>query len=150
VEDDFSSGPWTGFYIYSNNRRERMDLALTFKEGLVTGSGSDPVGFFTIRGRYDAETNEARWTKTYPGRHDVAYRGYRDARGIWGTWEIRTRFGLSTRGGFHIWPEAQEGSATAHAEAEIDLPMDAVAPSPAQPAEGKPAAPQVQGRSSRR
>lgn len=128
MEDDFSSGPWTGFYTYDNNRRDRMDLALTFKQGVVSGSGSDPVGFFTIRGRYDAETNEVRWTKTYPGRHDVAYKGYRDARGIWGTWEIRMLVVFTARGGFHIWPEGQGGGATAHAEAEIDHPVDAVSP----------------------
>src|SRR5262245_40820864 len=119
MEEDFVSGPWTGFYTYSNDRRERMDLSLTFKQGVVTGSGNDPVGPFTIQGRYDAESNEVYWTKTYIGRHDVFYKGYRDQRGIWGTWEIR----LSGRGGFHIWPKGQGEGETSHAEAEIDVPI---------------------------
>jgi hypothetical protein len=124
VEDDFTSGPWTGFYTYSNGRRERMDLSLTFRLGVVTGSGTDPVGPFTIQGRYDPESNEIHWTKTYVGRHDVFYKGCRDNRGIWGTWQIR----LSSRGGFHIWPLGQGGGEAERAEAEMDNPVDAVAP----------------------
>jgi hypothetical protein len=124
VEDDFSSGPWTGFYIYSTRRRERMDLSLTFRQGVVSGAGGDPVGSFSIAGRYDAESNEVRWTKTYPGRHDVFYKGYRDNRGIWGTWEIRP--GLT--GGFHIWPEGQGEGEAVRAAAQAD------APAPARPA----------------
>jgi len=124
VEDDFTSGPWTGFYTYSNDRRERMDLSLTFKQGVVTGSGYDPVGPFTIQGRYDAETNDIHWTKTYIGRHDVFYKGCRDNRGIWGTWELMT----GGRGGFHIWPKGQGGGSESAAEAQMDHPVDAVAP----------------------
>ena len=82
MEEDFTSGPWTGFYTYWNDRRERMDLSLTFRQGVVTGSGPDPVGPFTIQGRYDAESNEIHWTKTYPGRHDVFYKGCRDNRDL--------------------------------------------------------------------
>ena len=121
MEDDFTSGPWTGFYIYSNNRRERMDLSLTFKQGVVTGSGIDPVGPFTIQGFYNAESNEVHWTKNYPGRHDVFYKGYRDNRGIWGTWELP----WGGRGGFHIWPEGQGEGAVDHAQADVDVPVKA-------------------------
>ena len=121
VEDDFTSGPWTGFYTYSDSRRERMDLSLTFKQGVVTGSGTDPIGPFTIQGRYDAESNEIHWTKTYLGRHDVFYKGCRDNRGIWGTWELR----LAGRGGFHIWPKGQGEGETFHAEADVDVPVQA-------------------------
>ena len=119
VEDDFTSGPWTGFYNYSNGRRERMDLSLTFKQGVVTGAGTDPVGPFTIQGKYDPETNDIHWTKTYPGRHDVSYRGCRDSRGIWGTWELP----WGARGGFHIWPKGQGEGAVEKAEAEVDVPV---------------------------
>ena len=125
MEDDFGSGPWTGFYTYSTNHRERMDLALTFRQGVVSGAGIDPVGDFSIAGRYDAESNEIHWTKSYPGRHDVFYKGYRDNRGIWGTWQIRP--GL--KGGFHIWPEGQGEGEAQTAAAEIDAPAEpAVAP----------------------
>ena len=119
VEDDFTSGPWTGFYTYATGARERMDLTLTFKQGFVTGSGTDPVGVFTIDGRYDAESNEIHWTKTYLGRHDVFYKGCRDNRGIWGTWELS----YSGRGGFHIWPLGQGEGAVEHVEAEVDVPV---------------------------
>jgi hypothetical protein len=118
MEDDFCSGPWTGFYTYSNRRRERMDLALRFRQGVVSGAGGDPVGSFSITGRYDAETNEIHWTKTYPGRHDVFYQGYRDRRGIWGSWEIRP----GVKGGFHIWPRGQGEGETLLAEADVEAP----------------------------
>ena len=121
VEDDFTSGPWTGFYTYANGRKERMDLSLTFKQGVVTGAGGDPVGPFTLEGRYDAESNEIHWTKTYPGRHDVFYKGCRDNRGIWGTWEIP----LIPRGGFHIWPLGQGEGEASRAEVEVDVPLPA-------------------------
>ena len=54
---------------------------------------------------------ECHWTKTYLGSHEVFYRGFREGKGIWGTWEIGG--GLWGRGGFHIWPKAAgEGAAT--------------------------------------
>lgn len=121
MEDDFTSGPWAGFYTYATGRRERMDLSLTFTQGVVTGAGTDPVGPFTVRGRYDAESNDIRWTKTYLGAHDVCYKGCRDNRGIWGTWELE----LGGRGGFHIWPKGKGEGAAEHARREADVPVQA-------------------------
>ncbi len=106
VSDDlFSSGPWTGFYNYQPRDRHRMDLDLAFAEGSIRGEGNDDVGRFLISGRYDCANLECWWTKTYPGSHDVHYRGFREGKGIWGTWEI----GLHSRGGFHIWPKGAAG-----------------------------------------
>lgn len=118
VEEEFTSGPWTGFYTYSGGRRERMDVSLTFREGTVSGAGSDPVGRFMILGRYDAGSNEIHWTKTYTGAHSVFYKGCRDNRGIWGTWEIHPGW----TGGFHLWPKGQGEGAVEEAEAEIEAP----------------------------
>jgi hypothetical protein len=126
MEDDFTSGPWTGFYVYEDDRRERMDLSLAFREGSVTGSGNDPIGPFSIRGRYDAGKNEVWWTKTYFGSHDVFYKGYRDNRGIWGTWEIHA----CGSGGFHIWPRGEGERRAEAAEADVETPVDVVAPGP--------------------
>lgn len=95
-----------------------MDLSLTFKEGAVSGLGNDPVGPFSLRGRYDAEKNEVWWTKTY-STHDVFYKGFRDAHGIWGTWEIGSGF----RGGFHIWPKGEGPALTEEAEADVEIPV---------------------------
>jgi len=80
-----------------------MDLHLTFAEGTIDGAGNDDVGVFLILGRYNAASGECDWTKTYPGSHDVYYRGFREGKGIWGTWEI----GLLAHGGFHIWPKGE-------------------------------------------
>ncbi len=54
-----------------------MDLHLTFADGLLTGDGTDDLGRFLIQGRYDITNRECWWTKTYPGSHDVIYRGFR-------------------------------------------------------------------------
>ena len=103
----FPSGPWTGFYTYAGKSgKHRMDLSLSFANGRMTGDGSDPVGLFVIAGCFDAGSGECHWTKTYPGAHDVFYRGFREDKGIWGTWEIQQR----ARGGFHIWPLGEENA----------------------------------------
>jgi hypothetical protein len=95
-----------------------MDLELSFREGRIEGVGVDDVGRFVIRGRYDREALECWWTKTYLGGHDVFYRGFREGRGIWGTWEITAL----DHGGFHIWPRT-EGETEAAVEATgLELP----------------------------
>jgi hypothetical protein len=121
-ESLFPSGPWTGFYNYYPGDRHRMDLHLNFASGILSGDGSDDVGRFRIKGRYDAGARQCHWTKSYLGAHDVFYQGYREGKGIWGTWEIGKRF----RGGFHIWPrESGEGEIKAEI-IELAEPVDAV------------------------
>jgi hypothetical protein len=100
----FPSGPWVGFYNYSDDRRKhRMDLMLDFGNRTITGDGNDDVGAFVIRGFFDTNSRECYWTKSYVGAHDVFYRGFREGKGIWGTWEISDEY----HGGFHIWPRSQ-------------------------------------------
>lgn len=138
MDDEYTSGPWTGFYTYAGGHRERMDLSLSFREGRLSGSGSDPVGPFLILGGYDPAKGEVWWTKTYVGAHEVHYKGYRDARGIWGTWEIHPGW----TGGFHIWPRGQGEGAAEEAEADLEAPVEAAAgtrPVPApRPPDGPP------------
>ena len=119
----FPSGPWTGFYNYRPGDRHRMDLQLTFANGNMSGDGVDDIGRFLIRGRYDDTSRECYWTKTYPGSHDVFYRGFREGKGIWGTWEITIR----EHGGFHIWPR-QTAEGDERAETDVaEEPVDAIA-----------------------
>lgn len=100
-----------------------MDLTLTFANGQLDGDGRDDIGIFFVKGRYDAGSGECHWTKTYVGAHDVFYRGFREGKGIWGTWEI----GLWSHGGFHIWPRG-EGSGEAEVEKEeVEAPVNAIA-----------------------
>jgi len=118
----FPSGPWTGFYNYEPGDRHRMRLSLRFANGKLDGDGTDDIGAFCIRGRYDATTKECYWTKSYLGAHDVFYRGFREGKGIWGTWEIS----LFAHGGFHIWPR-QSGEDEAEAESnQLAQPVDAI------------------------
>jgi hypothetical protein len=122
-EDLFPSGPWTGFYNYEPGERHRMDLGLAFANGRMSGDGVDDVGRFLIKGRYDTTTRECYWTKSYIGSHDVFYRGFREGKGIWGTWEIT----ILDHGGFHIWPRAM-GKGEQRTEAATQAqPVDAVA-----------------------
>ena len=80
-----------------------MDLSLTFRAGSMRGKGRDWVGRFIITGRYEVESGKCWWTKGYVGKHDVAYQGFNEGKGIWGTWEVGR---MNWRGGFHIWPHA--------------------------------------------
>ena len=97
---DYPSGQWIGFYTYAAfSQRHLMDLILEFREGIVFGEGADGIGLFGIDGRYFPKEGECSWIKTYIGSHSVRYAGYREKKGIWGTWTID-----DTKGGFHIWP----------------------------------------------
>jgi hypothetical protein len=119
----FPSGPWIGFYVYSRARqqRHRMDLGLTFAAGRITGAGSDDLGKFIISGRFNAQNGHCHWAKRYLGSHDVYYKGFREGRGIWGTWEI-----TFTHGGFHIWPLASGADDGAVATETVEQPVEAV------------------------
>ena len=86
-----------------------MDMHLTFARGSIAGEGNDDIGVFFIRGKYDTSTKECHWTKSYPGSHDVFYRGFREGKGIWGKWELD-----SMSGGFHIWPEVKKRAIWKH------------------------------------
>lgn len=98
---DFPSGQWVGFYTYSQRpqRRYLMDLILEFRGGTISGEGADGIGFFNIAGQYFPKEGECSWTKRYVGQHSVDYVGYREKKGIWGTWTLH-----GAKGGFHIWP----------------------------------------------
>jgi hypothetical protein len=96
----FPSGQWVGFYTYANkSKRYLMDLVLEFRAGRISGEGADGIGFFGIDGCYFPKESECSWIKTYFGSHSVEYSGFREKKGIWGTWTIR-----ESKGGFNIWP----------------------------------------------
>lgn len=119
----YPSGLWVGFYNYQPGDRHRMQLHLAFANGRMSGDGNDDIGRFLIKGGYDPHSLECHWTKSYVGAHDVFYRGFREGKGIWGTWEI----GILNHGGFHIWPR-QTGDGEADAEVNSSAePVDAIA-----------------------
>jgi hypothetical protein len=120
----FPSGPWRGFFLMAHlPGRHQMELQLTFRQGVMTGEGRDMIGPFLIRGRYNTDDGKCRWTKRYIEKHDVAYHGYNEGKGIWGLWEIPPTW----RGGFHIWPEAMGDPTNPKLAEAIDEPVDAVA-----------------------
>jgi hypothetical protein len=90
----------------------------------MTGAGNDEVGRFVVKGQYDTQSLECWWTKTYVGAHEVFYRGFREGKGIWGTWEIT----VHDRGGFHIWPKRDgEGETETASEGKLQPVETAVA-----------------------
>jgi hypothetical protein len=97
-----------------------MEMHLSFRGGVVEGEGRDLVGRFRIRGRYRLEDGKCWWTKHYLGRHDVAYQGYNEGKGIWGAWEIGDRY----RGGFHVWPEGMDDPTRPILHASLDVSLD--------------------------
>lgn len=120
-DTDFPSGPWMGFYTYNQfPGKWRTDLILTFLNGRMTGEGSDAEGPFVIAGAYDSASKECSWTKTYVGAHDVFYEGFREGKGIWGTWKISSL----ARGGFQIWPLGSEGGENEVEQEEEEKPEE--------------------------
>jgi hypothetical protein len=103
--------------------RHRMELHLNFRQGIMTGEGRDMIGQFLIRGKYKVEDGKCAWTKRYVGKHDVAYQGYNEGKGIWGVWEIPPFH----RGGFHIWPTAMGDPTSPRLAESIDEPTEVVA-----------------------
>jgi hypothetical protein len=134
----FPSGPWKGFFLQRLfPGRQWMELSLTFREGNVRGEGRDRVGEFVMRGRYDVETGKCWWTKRYIGQHDIAYGGFNEGKGIWGTWEEPPS--PWNRGGFHIWPEAMGDPTISRLAEEAELPATVTFESPAEVEELVPA-----------
>jgi hypothetical protein len=118
----FPSGPWTGFFLMDHwPGRHQMELHLSFRQGVMTGEGRDRIGPFLIRGKYNLDDGKCHWTKRYIGRHDVAYQGFNEGKGIWGLWEIPP----SWKGGFHIWPEGMGDPTQPHMAEAIDEPVEA-------------------------
>ncbi|GAA3513588.1 hypothetical protein GCM10022393_29230 [Aquimarina addita] len=115
------SGEWEGFYCYNNSpAQHKMDIELSFIDGIVSGSGIDDIAPFKWKGDYNLETLKIRMTKTYP-THTIFYKGDIDENGIWGIWDsladlnknfnpetiqrIMQAFADKIKGGFHIWPK---------------------------------------------
>jgi hypothetical protein len=98
-----------------------MELHLNFRQGTMTGEGRDRIGPFLIRGKYNVDDGKCHWTKRYIGKHDVAYQGYNEGKGIWGLWEIPP----SWRGGFHIWPTGMGDPTAPHLAEGAEVPAEA-------------------------
>ena len=120
----FPSGPWVGFFIQKHPPlgRHEMELALTFRAGVMQGDGRDLVGTFVIIGRYDLGDGHCDWTKYYLGRHEVYYDGFNEGKGIWGGWRIPAQGGApELRGGFYIWPKGTPDPTNSHLAEAISL-----------------------------
>jgi hypothetical protein len=98
----FPTGEWTGFFLQKSlfEGRQKMDLALTFLLGKVSGEGKDVIGTFSMRGRYDLANGKVIIHKYY-AQHHVLYEGWAELdKGVWGVWTLPG----AGREGFHLWP----------------------------------------------
>jgi hypothetical protein len=113
------SGPWSGYYAYGHGGpQHRMNLGLTFSpDGKMSGEGIDDIAPFTIDGIFDPPTNQANWTKSYVGKHNVEYHGVYDQRSICGNWTLPT-----SMGDFCIWPSTMRQRE--NIETEVEQPME--------------------------
>ena len=84
--------------------------------GSIDGDGIDDIGTFAIRGHFNLPTLQARWTKTYTGRHSVEYEGVYDGRNILGTWTLSW-----INGPFRIWPGSSSSGMKIEAADEIEV-----------------------------
>jgi len=126
TDPSFPSGPWTGFFLQRLvPGRHQMEIKITFRGGVLSGSGRDLVGTFSLQGRYELANGHCSFMKSYLGKHSVSYQGYNEGKGIWGTWEIppAQNMGLLFRGGFHIWPEGMANPSGDQLSEEADLPV---------------------------
>lgn len=107
VEADprFASGSWVGFWIQRGLGKQPMTLSLRFANGRVSGDGSDVIGRFRVAGTYGLESGYVRILKQYEQAHRVSYQGANQGDGLW-LWGLWTLGG--ERGGFHLWPEAED------------------------------------------
>jgi len=80
----FQSGKWGGFYAGSG-QYSNVSMNLTMQGGVISGSGSDQVGFFTVQGTYNSNDLSCSWNKSYAGS-TVIYTGTLSGQTITGTW----------------------------------------------------------------
>lgn len=78
---------WSGWWEQQGLGRQAMhDLVLHVDPaGVVSGSGTDCIGAFTIRGTIAAEVV---LVKQYLGQHSLLYVGVNSGEGLFGTWQI--------------------------------------------------------------
>lgn len=107
TDPGFPSGPWNGFYTYRGHPDglHRMGLGLAFVRGHLRGHGSDDIGPFHVAGGYELDSRRCWWVKTYPGSHEVYYRGVQHGRVISGDWALPP----ADAGTFRIWPGGAGG-----------------------------------------
>jgi len=127
----FSSGPWTGYWVQGapgGLTLGWMDLQLRFSNGVLTGTGRDLVGDFSLKGRYDLASGTCFIRKRYPS-HEAFYSGSSDGTGIWGRWEIFPNL----TGTFSIWPGSAGDGLEESARAGIPFGAELVYPTPLDP-----------------
>ncbi len=101
-------------------RQYMRGLQLEFREGRVTGSGSDRIGPFNLTGEYELKTGKVTLLKRY-ARHRVKYTGQNenDGKWVWGVWTL-----ASDRGGFHLWPKGEADPTVQRTAVEEEIPVE--------------------------
>lgn len=117
------SGTWRGYYNQYGRDHSLCDFSLQFEDGLVSGTGVDNVGHYTITGVYGGPGGRIAFAKEYQAGstnesgvenrvenlgHLAEYRaepaGPELGQGLKGTWYVKTH-SYTGSGGFHLWPD---------------------------------------------
>merc|ERR1712226_641542 len=84
--------PWWSGWFEQNGQQNPIEFGLSVNGNLVTGSGADGVGCFSVHGNYNQGNGHMNFTKYYYGAHTVQYTGqHHQAHGgatIDGHWSI--------------------------------------------------------------
>lgn len=124
-DDRLPTGEWNGYYLESHRpRRGWMHLYLNFRDGVISGEGTDYVGPWHIRGSYDLRNHQCSWVKQYLGKHQVDYHGTIGNEGIMGNWFI-----ASFTGEFHIWPRSMGYLNELYLQNDLEMGIDNPVPS---------------------
>jgi hypothetical protein len=134
-EISFPSGRWSGYYNQSGKQHSVQSYTLQFSDdGVVSGSGTDGVGAYTVRGVFGnkkvafskkyqlgSRNSDGRVIKGNKG-HTVAYRAKaltaNLGAGLRGEWHIPLEQDLSKLSGdFHLWPAMEGWSANSSTDA---------------------------------
>ena len=92
------SGVWTGYWI-QGKIKGIMTVELNLHDGVLTGSGSDRAGTFTLAGSYDNDSGIVNFVKQYT-HYPVNYSGKWSGKMIRGQWS----FGTAPGGNFRLEP----------------------------------------------
>jgi len=121
----FVSGRWIGFYLQPQIHYGRcwMQLFLRFSEGKIQGDGRDIAGSFFLRGKYNLESAEVWFHKTYNDWH-VYYKGRYARKAISGIWYLPV-----DSGDFVVWSVDNSDPTIRRLKAEAELPVAVMPPS---------------------
>ena len=118
----FPSGRWLGWSECADHGRITLRWNLSFVSGRISGSTYERDRLVRISGTYEPEKLECLISQHYTPADLDAFRGFREGKGIWGTWKCSA---MGCTGGFLIWPYREDEGAGEASLSEEPIPETA-------------------------